>query len=95
MTTRIKAQIIGSGIEGDTYRVDLPAYQCVSFDTDKGIKPPNAYAIVDFPGDEATVSGVPDPNILKVKYAGTKWAKRSPVLGTVTPLPTPIPPDAT
>jgi len=67
--------MIGSGTPLDPYRVDLPTWQGIVFDTDKGKKPPHAYAIVEVPDDELTPDGKLDRAAIKRKYKGQKWEK--------------------
>ena len=71
--TRIKVKIIGSGIEDDPYRVDLPTWQGVTFDTDKGIKPSQARAIVEVPATFINSKGELDRKFIKTTYKGSKW----------------------
>ena len=68
--TRIRVKIIGSGTQADPYRVDLPTWQGIQFDTDRGIKPPHAFAIVEVPDDEVDARGKIKRGYLKIKYAG-------------------------
>jgi len=67
--------MIGSGTQADPYRVDLPTWQGIEFDTDKGKKPPNAWAIVEVPDDEVGPDGKLDKEKIKRKYKGQKWEK--------------------
>ena len=73
--TRLKVHIIGSGTRDDPYTVDLPTWQGIELDTDKGKKPPNAWAIVEVPDDECTPDGKLDKKAIKRKYKGQKWEK--------------------
>ena len=73
--TRLKVRMIGSGTLDDPYRVNLPAYQGLEFDTDKGKKPPNAWAIVEVPDDEVDEKGKLNRAAIKRKYKGQKWEK--------------------
>jgi hypothetical protein len=78
---KIQVKIIGSGTESDPYRVDLPTWQGIEFDTDKGKKPPNAFAIVEVPDDEVDEKGKIDRKRLKEKYKGSVWEKHKPDIG--------------
>ena len=72
---RIKVKMIGSGTDDDPYRVDLPTWQGVDFDTDKGKKPPDAFAIVEVPDDEVDEKGKINRKRIREKYKGSKWEK--------------------
>ena len=72
---RIKVRMIGSGTPSDPYRVDLPVWRGIEFDTDKGKKPPHAFAIVEVPDNELTTDGKLDRAAIKRKYKGQKWEK--------------------
>jgi hypothetical protein len=67
--------MVGSGTKADPYTVDLPTWQGVEFDTDKGKKPPHAFAIVEVPDDELTSDGKLNLVRIKQKYKGQKWEK--------------------
>jgi len=73
--TRLRVPIIGSGTRDDPYRVDLPTWQGITFDTDKGKKPPHAWAIIEVPDDEIGLDGKIDRKRIKEKYKGQKWEK--------------------
>lgn len=78
---RIKVKMIGSGVRGDAYRVDLPTWQGIEFDTDKGKVPPHAHAIVEVPDDECGPNGKISLKALRKKYKGQKWEKHTPDIG--------------
>jgi len=78
---RLKVKVIGSGTPDDPYRVDLPTYTMVECDTDKGKKPPNAFAIVEVPDDEVDEKGKINRLRLKEKYKGSKWETHEPDVG--------------
>jgi hypothetical protein len=73
--------MIGSGTEADPYRVDLPTWQGIQFDTDEGKKPPAAKAIIEVPDDEVDKLGKIKRDYLKQKYKGSKWEKHDPDIG--------------
>ena len=73
--TRIRVKMIGSGTDQDPYRVDLPTWSGIEFDTDKGKYPPAAKAIVEVPDDEVGSDGKIDKKRIKEKYKGQKWEK--------------------
>jgi hypothetical protein len=64
---KLKVKMTGSGSPSDPYTVDLPTWQGIEFDTDKGKKPPNAYAIVEVPDDECD-EGKLDKQKIRKKY---------------------------
>jgi N12 class adenine-specific DNA methylase len=72
---KIKIKMIGSGTQDDPYRVDLPTWQCVTFDTDRGIKPSQARAIVEVPATYINEKGELDRKYIKATYKGSKWEK--------------------
>ena len=72
---RIKVRMIGAGTDSDPYRVDLPTWQMIECDTDKGKKPPNAWAIVEVPDDEVDGKGKLNRAAIKRKYKGQMWEK--------------------
>ncbi len=86
---RIQAPIIGSGTLADPYHVDLPTYKMISSQTDQGIKPPTATAIVDIP-DALATNGLPDNAKIASIYANQTWATTPPNIGKPTKVTTPI-----
>ena len=78
---RLKVKMIGSGTMEDPYRVDLPTWQGIEFDTDKGKVPPAAKAVVDVPDDEVDEAGKIKRDYIKKKYKGSKWEKHEPDIG--------------
>ena len=73
--TRLKVKMMGSGTDADPYTVDLPTWNGIQFDTDKGKKPPHAWAIVEVPDDEIGPDGKIDRKAIKRKYKGQMWEK--------------------
>jgi len=72
---RFRVKMVGSGTKEDPYTVDLPTWNGIEFDTDKGKKPPAAKAIVEVPDDECDEKGNLDKEKIKRKYKGQKWEK--------------------
>jgi len=83
---RLKVKMIGSGTPDNPYRVDLPTWQGLKFDTDKGIYPPKAKAVVLVPDDECTPGGRISRATLRKKYAGSLWEKHEPDIGQEEPV---------
>ena len=72
---KIRVKIIGSGTEQDSYRVDLPTWQGLDFDTDQGKVPPAAKAIVEVPATFIDANGKLNRKFIKATYKGSKWEK--------------------
>jgi len=83
---RIRVKMVGSGTKDDPYRVDLPNYIIVKADTDRGIRPPNAYAVVIVPDDELTPGGRISRAKIKKKYRGFWWERHEPKIGSEKPV---------
>jgi len=83
---KIRVKMIGSGTPDDPYRVDLPNYRIIEADTDRGIRPPKAYAIIEVPNDELTPSGRISRATLKKKYKGSRWERHEPKIGSEKPV---------
>ena len=71
----IRVKMIGSRTMKDPYTVDLPYWQGLDFDTDRGIKPPNAKAIVEVPATFINERGELDRKFIKATYKGQHWEK--------------------
>ena len=78
---KLKVKMVGSGTDEDPYTIDLPTWQGVEFDTDKGVKPPAAKAVVLVPEDECDDKGKINREKIKVKYKGSKWENHEPDIG--------------
>lgn len=75
-TAKIRAKVIGSGVDGDPFRVNLPTYMMVpgSERYDAVDKKKLLEVDVEVPDDEVTAQGRPDVQKIRVKYRGqAKW----------------------
>jgi len=73
---RIRARVIGSGKEGDTFRVNLPTYTMIPGTEEYADVEHKVLSAVEVlvPDDEVDDKGQPDKAKIRAKYKGqTRW----------------------